>query len=805
MGRKKNSRRSGIASSPGQLYKNITALGERFDTEDSETVLGREKSHWFVTYCKKMRKRFPGMAKNPEKIYSEKVSDAVKFMGWRMNGGDFAAGVKGTAVLGIIPAIIFIVLMYVFGIGLTIGDFDTGALIGGAILSKMVSYDMAMNMFMGLSVMVLGLVGAITYYIYSIPMGLANAEKNKALTYVPEMIGYMIMSMKLVPNLEKAIEFSAKHGRGKIAIEFKRLIWDFQLGVYNSISEGLDALAYRWGKYSDEMKEALMKVRASVMEPDESHRYLLLDKTMLEVLEGVKEKMEGYARGLNQPSVMLFYLGVLLPLILIIVLPVGSAFSNPGMANPFLLAAIYCFGIPLMAYLFAKKVVSQRPPTYEPPVIPDDFEGLPKKWHMKLKNGSIDLRIIFVVMVVVGLGLSFFISTEGLPPKSLLVSMGAVEDGEITPQLLSADKDLEALLKDAGKDPNYFSTNTIDIYAIEWYDFTSGTKYKQYVDELGNKDAAYARVLKEYIDFSTENDPTKFLFWGGLIISIVCSLSVVIYYKNIYKRKAQLKIIQMEEEFKESMYVIASRMGENKPVENALKQARDFLPDLLISRRIFGKTVENIELMGLPLEGAVFDPIYGSMRGIPSKSLTTAMKLLVDSVSLGVEVASRTLMSLSLQMENMDKVNRSLKAMVADVAQTMTTMALFIGPIVLGITVALQKIVMNTLAGVVADPTVAAGADSVNSAIAQTGGSGVSDMFNLTVIDFMSFATPLVFLIIVSIYVAEIVVIMIFFTTKIQEDNDLTFKITLAKSLPIAVTMFVLTAIGANMMISSLL
>lgn len=808
MPRKKAPRRSGIASTPGQLYKNITALGETFDSEESETVLGREKLHWYVIYCKKMRKRFPGMAKKPESIYTEKVSDAVAFMGWRMNGGDFAAGVKGTAVIGFIPAIIIVALAYIFGVGLTIGDFDTGAMIGGALFSKIFAYDMVMTVFMALTAIVLGMVGAIVYYIYSIPMAMANDEKNKALTYVPEMIGYMIMSMKLVPNLEKAIEFSAKHGRGKIANEFKKLIWDFQIGVYNSISEGLDALAYRWGKYSDEMKEALMKVRASVMEPSESHRYQLLDKTMLEVLEGVKGKMEDYARSLNQPSVMLFYMGVLLPLILIIILPVGSAFSNAPLANPFLLAGIYCFGIPFAAYTFAKKVIKQRPPTYEPPIIPDGFYELPKKWHMKLKHGSIDVRIIFVIMMVVGIGLSFFVSTEGLPPKSLLLSMGTVEDPDLLPeaQFLQPDKDLEALLSEANKDPNYFSANTIDVYAFEWYDWKSGTAYKGFEDDGFTSDQAYERVLKEYIDFSTENDPTKFLFWAGLIITTVFSISFVMYHQNIYKRRAQQKIIQMEEEFKESMYVIASRMGENKPVENALKQARDFLPDLLISRRIFGKTVENIELMGLPLEGAVFDPIYGSMKGIPSKVLRTAMQLLVDSVSLGVEVASRTLMSLSLQMENMDKVNKSLKALVSDVTQTMTTMALFIGPIVLGITVALQKIVMNTLAGVVADPTSESGAVAgLNDAISASGSAGISDMFSLTIEGYMNFATPLVFLIIVSIYVAEIVFVMMYFTTKVQEDNDLLFKLSLAKALPIAVTVFVITALAANAMISALL
>jgi len=50
--------------------------------------------------------------------------------------------------------------------------------------------------------------------------------------------------MKLVPNLEKAVEFGAEHGQGKIADDLKKVIWDTQLGIYNTLSEGLDAMAY---------------------------------------------------------------------------------------------------------------------------------------------------------------------------------------------------------------------------------------------------------------------------------------------------------------------------------------------------------------------------------------------------------------------------------------------------------------------------------------------------------------------------------------------------------------------------------
>jgi hypothetical protein len=332
-----------------------------------------------------------------------------------------------------------------------------------------------------------------------------------------------------------------------------------------------------------------------------------------------------------------------------------------------------------------------------------------------------------------------------------------------------------------------------------------GSYYKELTQREGRTPSdAKAKINSDFLKFSSnpKTDPSRLILLSGMILTIILAACFSLYYRNIYKRKSQLAIMSMENEFKESMYVIASRMGENKPVENALKSAKNFLPNLVISQRIFGKTVENIELMGLSLENAIFDPIYGSMKNIPSKTLETAMRLLVDSVNLGVEVASRTLMSLSLQMENMDKVNKSLKDMVSDVTATMTTMAIFIGPMVLGITVALQKVVMTTLANVVSDPTFENASALDNSSIGEiAGGSSminVDSLFKIDATTFQTFATPTIFFIIIAIYVIEIVVILLYFTTKIKEDNDLLFKINLATSLPIAVAVFVITVVVSN-------
>jgi hypothetical protein len=241
-------------------------------------------------------------------------------------------------------------------------------------------------------------------------------------------------------------------------------------------------------------------------------------------------------------------------------------------------------------------------------------------------------------------------------------------------------------------------------------------------------------------------------------------------------------------------------LGENKPVEEALKHTRNFLPDFRISQRLFGKTVENIELLGLPLQAAVFDKNYGSLKNLPSKTIQTGMKIMVDSVKLGVNVAARTLISLSLQLRNSEKVNETLKVLISDTTGMMKTMSIFIAPVVLGVTTALQKVVMLTLGTIMTS--------NLTKTLDSLGESSGSVPFNVPAItsggfdlggaSFDSMVTPLEFLLIVGIYVIELVIIMTYFTTKIQEDNKTLFYINLAKNLPIAAAVFIIAVVASG-------
>ena len=763
MARKNKAR---VELTPGDFYRGITIESENFG--DGEGKLVKRELHPFVRFCRSIHKRFKGLGKGAK--FATEHQEAVEFLGWDLKAPEFAATSK-----------FMLIVLVVIGVLVSVGIFlsPLRTLVEGLVPMKELIIVYIMAPFVMVALVVVA-------YIQNYPISAAKSEQTKALTYVPEIVGYMIMSMKLVPNLEKAVEFSAEHGTGKIANDFKKIMWDTNIGVYATLSEALDALAYRWGKYSDEFKHALMMIRASVLENTEAKRYQILDKTMTTILESIRDKMGTYARELNEPSILLFYLGVLLPLILIIVLPVGSAFSGQAMASTWVLVSIYNIIIPVITFVFARHVLSTRPHTSESALIPDDYPGLPPKNKARIGNMLVDIRMLVVLVILVGVGGSYLLSVEGIPPK-FMTAPG-------TSQILPADKQIAQIYDEANiKDMSHFEDD--GPYELELK--------RRYGDENGRK-----QFEAERTDFfiNPKNDATPYnLIFGGLLTISFC-VFIYLHFTNIYKRKAQLVIEKMESEFKDSLYILASRMGENKPVEEALKHTRDFLPGFEISKRVFARTIENIELLGMPLEQSVFDANYGSLRNLPSRMITTGMRILVDSVNLGVNVAARTLISLSLQLRNNEKVNRELKAMISDTTGMMRTMSIFIAPIVLGVTTALQKVVMLTMNAIQKNnigSTVQALGDAGTSIPGGVSLGGLKDSASMFTGGAADIVAPWQFLIIVATYVLQLVFIMVYFSSKIEEDNDVLFRLNLAKALPIATTVFLVSVMASSAVVGN--
>ena len=227
-------------------------------------------------------------------------------------------------------------------------------------------------------------------------------------------------------------------------------------------------------------------------------------------------------------------------------------------------------------------------------------------------------------------------------------------------------------------------------------------------------------------------------------------------------------------------------------MEEALIHASDLLPNSDITHKIFRPTLHNIKMMGMTMKNALFDKAYGSLRFIPSDFIHGTMRIVVDSLGLGVKTAARSLISLSLQLRDTQKVEKALKTMLNDITTMMATMSMLIAPVVLGITISLQQIIRGALE------------QMSKSSLTETMGSAPSGVAGVGTISMPKFGDPAVLealasqnelLLIITVYVIEIVCVLIFFASSVNEgENPLAFKMSLAQALPIAMTIFFVVA-----------
>lgn len=685
--------------------------------------------------------------------YSDEQAQAIAFLGWDVSAEDFYAAYKSLFMVGLIA----------------------GAAVGGlffVILTSMLGLDQLIGFAVMGTFTLAPVIGSFYYLNY--PKSAVGREKMQSLAYIPEIVNYLTMSMRLTPNLEKAVSFAANHGRGKIAEDLKKIVWDVQIGRYNSIEEGLDDLAYKWGDYNDDFKQALMLIRASLLEGNNQRREALLEKASADVLEGTREKMDAYARKLQQPTVYLYYFGILLPLLLAIILPIGGSMTGTSLARPEYLFVGYNIIIPLVVYAFGSMIVAGKPPTYIPPDIPPDFPGLPPRGRVHVLGHDLPFRA-FALLLIVGLVAAGYYTDQGamqgalnsviVPINSALYS---ATDGGF--DILAGEEEL-VIAGTLGQIP-YFETPGTESYAVEL-----------------NKIPHLTYFQKEFGLFVGQ-----FTIFGTLI-GIALATSTWLMGEYGARKKVQDEIRAMEDEFKDAMYVLASRLGEGKPIEDALKNSMEFLPKSRISNRIFKRILQNINTMGMTLDSAVFDKTFGALKDMPSRTIQTGMQFLVSSIDLGVNVAAKSLINLAMQLRNSKKIDESLKRLLQDVTQMLSTMATFVAPIVLAVVSAMQRLITNSLAS--------AGGGAGDEALESAGTAGfqMSSMFtNKESLE--SSADPGTFIAIMGIYVMQVVILLTYFNSQIEEtDNKLHTYTSIAKALPVAVILYCVVVYFASTML----
>lgn len=209
--------------------------------------------------------------------------------------------------------------------------------------------------------------------ILTYPKSLASKRATAVLRTSTEGVNMMIMSLRHEPSLPKAMRFAARLP-SEFGYELRTAIWSVVMGTYATFEDSLQRLGSKWEGHSRELKSSTLALITASCEGTEEGRRRALDRASSSLVSGARRRIEDYALGLAFPSMMLFSIGVLLPLMVGSFLPMLSwdmwveaegagMTTSVGAPEGVILKTILLMNIvfPLVALLIAIDASSGRP------------------------------------------------------------------------------------------------------------------------------------------------------------------------------------------------------------------------------------------------------------------------------------------------------------------------------------------------------------------------------------------------------------------------------------------------------------
>ena len=514
----------------------------------------------------------------------------------------------------------------------------------GALLGSMFAFLVFQSMFFVL-LFVIGAVLSIKP-LSRVPEFLANNWHLKASNQMVLCIFYVVTYMRHTSNLEKAIEFASQHLAPPLSLDLKKILWDVETEKYSTVKESLDSYLDTWKKWNLEFIESFHLVESSLYEGDEARRLSTLDKSLDVILEETYEKMLHYAHNLQNPITMLHMLGIILPILGLVILPLVVSFLEN--VRWYHLGVIYNLILTVVVYYLGKNILSRRPTGYGDTDIAEENPELKKYRNILFKIAGQEVQMTpMVVSVFVGVVL-FLI---GISP--ILMHLLNIPDfGFGGEDLRSVCEKKFCFLE--------YRTSTVTGELIGPYGLGASI--------------------------------------ASLFIPLSFGISIGLYYKlrskNIIKIRDKAK--QLELEFANALFQLGNRLGDNVPVELAVGKVASIMEGT-ISGNFFQLVNLNIRRLGMSVDRAIFDPLHGALVSFPSNLIESSMKVLTQAIKKGPLIAAQALTNVARYIKEIHKVNERLKDLMADVISSMKSQIKFLTPVIAGVVIGITSMITNIL------------------------------------------------------------------------------------------------------------
>ncbi len=418
-----------------------------------------------------------------------------------------------------------------------------------------------------------------------------------------------------------------------------------------------------------------------------------------------------YAQNLRGPITSLHMLGVILPILGLVLLPLVVSFM--GNVAWYHIAALYNVTIPLAVFLMGKSILSTRPSGYGDTDIAQDHPELKKYQNFNFTFLGSEVSITpFYFCAFLGI----FLVLLGMLPL-ILHFVGFPDLG-------------------------FGSEDSTTACGFEY----CLLDYRTPTDGSGTSEVGPFSLIA-----------AVFSFCFPLAIAFSVGMYFKLRSKDIISLRREAK--ELEKEFASGLFQLGNRLGDGIPAEIAFSK----VADVMVGTRtgiFFQKISTNINQLGMSVEEAIFNKQNGALLDFPSSMIASSMKVLVESSKKGPMIAAQALVNVARYIKEMHRVDERLKDLLSDVISSMKSQISMLTPAIAGIVIGITSMIttiLGKLGPMLAEQGQGAEVVGASSSVTQMFGLGVPSYF---------------FQAVVGIYVAQIVFILTILANGIENGYD---------------------------------
>ena len=297
-----------------------TSVSTDYETFRKESLPG--SAHIYEKYCNFAQTLLPV---TPDEKTTQKIEENLK-------KAHLGCSVQGVMGLSLLTSIIILIIGMVFFI------FISNTIGAGLILMAVANY----------------------FIFQSLPSILAKKFKSKASDQVIMAVFYIVAYMRFNSNLELAVSFAANYLGPPLSLDFKKLLWELDNSKYPNLKTAFDVYLEDWRDENLEFLEAIYLIESSLYESEEFRRISLLDKSLDIILQGNYEKVLHFAQELRGSVSTFNMIGIVLPILLLIILPLAASFGSPkGVWE--IVVILYNIIIPVGVFYFGSTILNSKP------------------------------------------------------------------------------------------------------------------------------------------------------------------------------------------------------------------------------------------------------------------------------------------------------------------------------------------------------------------------------------------------------------------------------------------------------------